>query len=413
MTEEKKMVKINLKSKKIRWFILATVILSIAAGGYYLTKAETVADTVVITGPVEEIIKDIGTLRSRAMVDLTAYGSGEVLSLEVEVGQRVDLGDVLATLDDKLLKYQLESLSNEVKAVEVDLNYLSSGYADLTVDSASNAARIARESYEKSKKDYETAKLLYEAGAISRSELDSSELIYNVDRMSYTIALNEADTTSGTKDTNLNQVSYQLKSLQAQLDRVQHEIESYIIRAPFDGVVSAVYVDVKDYAQMGTPIVQVYERDYYVEVNLLEDDLVLIDSEMPVRFIVNDEAIESGIIRIHPTIMKTISDLGVSQLKGTIDVESTENLKLVGRELDVEFIVKAKEEALLLDKDALFRYDGKYHVYKIVDGIAVLTPVTIGIKGNDYYEVVEGLAVDDLIILDPSEIIEDGMKVKN
>lgn len=407
------MVKINLKSKKIRWFILATVILSIAAGGYYLTKAETVADTVVITGPVEEIIKDIGTLRSRAMVDLTAYGSGEVLSLEVEVGQRVDLGDVLATLDDKLLKYQLESLSNEVKAVEVDLNYLSSGYADLTVDSASNAARIARESYEKSKKDYETAKLLYEAGAISRSELDSSELIYNVDRMSYTIALNEADTTSGTKDTNLNQVSYQLKSLQAQLDRVQHEIESYIIRAPFDGVVSAVYVDVKDYAQMGTPIVQVYERDYYVEVNLLEDDLVLIDSEMPVRFIVNDEAIESGIIRIHPTIMKTISDLGVSQLKGTIDVESTENLKLVGRELDVEFIVKAKEEALLLDKDALFRYDGKYHVYKIVDGIAVLTPVTIGIKGNDYYEVVEGLAVDDLIILDPSEIIEDGMKVKN
>ncbi len=406
------MVKINLKSKKIRWVILATTVLSVAAGGYYLTKTEPVTGTAVNTGPVEEVIKEIGTLRSQAMVDLTAYGAGEVISIDVEVGQSVDQGTVLAILDDKLLQYQLESLSNEVKAVEADMNYLSSDYGDLAVASASDAARIARENYVKSKIDYENAEMLYESGAISRSELDSLALLYNVNRMSYTIAMNAADTTSGSQDTALSQVGYQLKSLQAQLDRVQHEIERYTIRAPFDGVISAIYVDVKDYADIGNPVIQIYEQEYYVQVNLLEDDLLLIDSETPVRLVVGDESIESGIIRIHPTIMKTISDLGVSQLKGTIDIEASENLALVGRELDVEFIVKAKEDALLLEKDALFRFDGKHHVYKVDGGRAVLTLVTIGIKGNDYYEVLEGLASGDVVILDPAETIEDGLKVK-
>ncbi len=292
------------------------------------------------------------------------------------------------------------------------MNYLSSDYGDLAVASASDAARIARENYVKSKIDYENAEMLYESGAISRSELDSLALLYNVNRMSYTIAMNAADTTSGSQDTALSQVGYQLKSLQAQLDRVQHEIERYTIRAPFDGVISAIYVDVKDYADIGNPVIQIYEQEYYVQVNLLEDDLLLIDSETPVRLVVGDESIESGIIRIHPTIMKTISDLGVSQLKGTIDIEASENLALVGRELDVEFIVKAKEDALLLEKDALFRFDGKHHVYKVDGGRAVLTLVTIGIKGNDYYEVLEGLASGDVVILDPAETIEDGLKVK-
>jgi HlyD family secretion protein len=406
------MMNINLKSQKIRLGILAVIVLGIATGGYYLIKAELVTGNEVVIGPVEEVIKDIGTLRSQAMVDLTAYGDGEVLSIEVEVGQTVDEGAVLVTLDDRLLQYQLESLSNEVKAVEANMNYLSSDYGDLTVASASDSARIASENYEKSKKDYENAQMLFESGAISQSELDSLELIYNVNRMSYTIAVNAADTTSGTQDTTLSQVGYQLKSLQAQLDRVQHEIERYTIHAPFDGVVSAIYVDVKDYAQIGTPVIQIYEQDYYVQVNLLEDDLVVIKPETPVRLVFGDESIGSEIIRIYPTIMKTISDLGVSQLKGTIDVEATATSTLVGQEIDVEFIVKAKEDALLLEKDALFRFDGNYHVYKIVDGRAVLTPISIGIKGKDYYEVLEGLEVGDVVILDPAETIEDGLKVK-
>ncbi len=61
---------------------------------------------------------------------------------------------------------------------------------------------------------------------------------------------------------------------------------------------------------------------------------------------------------------------------------------------------------MLLEKDALFRFDGT------VDGRVVLTPVTIGIKGNNYYEVLVGLVADAVVILDSVETIEDGMKVK-
>lgn len=407
------MLKINWKSKKFLGIMAAGVILATATGLTYLLKAETVDLATVETGPIEEIVSDTGTLRSRSMVEMTAYGSGTVEAIEVEVGQYVKAGTTLLAIDDTLLLLQLESLSNEVNALKVNLDYLSSDIGELTVESASDSARIARENYDKAKKDYENAKLLFEAGAISQSELDSFELLYNVNQMSYTIAANSADATSGSQNSNLDQLTYQLQSLQAQLERVKLEIERYTLKAPFDGVVSALYVDEQDFAMAGSPLLQIYEEDYYIEVNLIEDDLLLIGKDTPVRLDLDGEKVDVGIIRVHPTIQKTLSDLGVTQLKGTVDVTAAEGLSMVGREFDVDFIVDAADETLLLDRDALIRYDGQTHVYKVVDGRAERVSVTIGIRGETAYEVLDGLVAGDQVILNPGENIEDGVKVKN
>jgi HlyD family secretion protein len=401
-----------MKSKKVKWLIIITVLVMLAGGTYFLMRTEAVESSIVKVEPIEEVIKDTGMVKSQSMVDLVAYGSGEVLEIVAEIGAHVAEGDLLARLDDRLLQYQLESLSNQVKGVEVNVEYLASTYNELANDSVADSARIAQENFQKAKDDYDNGKLLFEAGAISKSELDSLELLYNVTRMSYTIALNEADTTTGGSDKNLDQYIYQLKSLEAQLEMLKLEIDRYEIKAPFDGVIGETYVDEREFIQAGMPVIQIYSEAYYVEANLLEDDLVRVNKETPVRIEDGEQIIEAKIIRIHPTIQKTVSDLGVSQSKGTIEILADIKVPIIGREVSVIFIVKSNPEAIALDKNAVVRMDGDPYVYKIENGRAVLVAVELGIKGTECYEVLEGVSENDRVILNPSEIIEDGTKVK-
>jgi HlyD family secretion protein len=48
----------------------------------------------------------------------------------------------------------------------------------------------------------------------------------------------------------------------------------------------------------------------------------------------------------------------------------------------------------------------------IENGSIVTRTVEIGLKGEDDWEVVSGLAEGDVVVLSPDNDIEDGMKVK-
>lgn len=406
------MMKIQWKSKKMLIVAALAIILSAAGGAYLMTRAIPVQTALVSLDTVEAVVTDTGTLRSEAVVELTAYGSAQVQDILVEIGERVRAGDVLLILDDTALQLQLAALGSEMAAIQADLDYLSSRYGDLTVESATDSARIARENFEKAKKDYEDAQWLHDSGAISRAELDSYEMLYNVSRMNYTIALNSADTATGAQNTQLSQLEYRLQSLSAQLDQVRLTADRYAVKAPFDGIVSARYLDEKDFAAVGTPLLQVYKEAYFMEVNLIEDDLVLLGPQTPVSVQWDGGWQASGIIRIHPTILKTLSDLGVTQLKGTVEIVAPEGATLVGQETEVMFVTATAENAVTVDRGAIIRIGGETAVYRIENGKARLVPVELGIRGTATDEVLSGLEAGDEVILNPGEEIADGVKVK-
>lgn len=406
------MVKLNFKSKKIKIIIIVSIVSMLAVGAYYLMQSETVEVDTVIVERIDGIIKETGTVKSQSMVDLLAYGYGKVMSIDVTIGQHVKKGDVLGKIDDQTLQFQLESLSYDVQALQTNIEYLTSPYTELTLDSYAESARIARENYNQAKRDYDNARILYESGAISKSELESFELLFNVNKMSYMIALNEADSATGSSDTNVSQFSYQLKSLEVQLENVKNEIERYTLIAPFDGVISDIYLKENSFALATAPVIQIYAEEYYIEANLLEEDLVQLTEGTPVNIIINDESIPGMISMIYPTIRSTVSDLGVSQLKGTVEIRADHDFKIVGREVDLEFVIETNESATTINKESIVKYNGDNYVYMIDGNKAKMKEVTIGIKGFDRYEVVEGLVKDDIVIINPSDTIKEGLKVK-
>ncbi|MBK5252727.1 MAG: HlyD family efflux transporter periplasmic adaptor subunit [Peptostreptococcaceae bacterium] len=115
----------------------------------------------------------------------------------------------------------------------------------------------------------------------------------------------------GGDDDVLKQYDFQLKSLMTLLESLQNQIKDYRIKAPFDGTVSDIFVEEGEtVAAMGS-VIQICENRYYVESNLLEESLVLMEMGAPVEISFDTVVAEGYVRKIHPTIKTVVSDLGV------------------------------------------------------------------------------------------------------
>ena len=77
----------------------------------------------------------------------------------------------------------------------------------------------------------------------------------------------------------------------------------------------------------------------------------------------------------------------------------------------VELIVDKSEKALVIPEEAVVRRGDKQIVYKVVDGDAVIAPVTLGLRQTGRVEVVEGLQSGDIIVTAGHAKLRDGSKV--
>src|SRR5690606_6213902 len=74
--------------------------------------------------------------------------------------------------------------------------------------------------------------------------------------------------------------------------------------------------------------------------------------------------------------------------------------------------VASREAALSLPTTAIVEVEGKPNVFVIDDGKAKRLAVTLGIRGEERVEIVEGLAAEAPVIADAGEGITEGMPVR-
>lgn len=407
------MAKITLDPKKKMILILVAVVAigGLAAWAFLKSSADVEVDAAV-KADIYRTLDDVGKVRSERTLDLPAAGKGKILSVLVEVGDTVKAGEVLVSMDDTALGYQLKSLDYQIKSLESNISYLAKPYSDLSLANYRASAKIAEENYQKAKTDYENAQRLFEAGAISKSELDSLELLSTVGEMNYIMASNESSQASkGGDDDVLQQYDFQLKSLMTQLESLKDQIMDYQIKAPFDGTVSEIFVEEGETVSEMSPVVQVSESRYYVESSLLEENFVQMELDAPVEIYFANEVIEGQVRKIHPAIKRVVSDLGVYQQKGIVEIAVDHDFNLIGREVDLRFMLGRRQDVLTVDREALFRRGRTDYVFVAQGSRAQLREVSVGAKGNNRCEILEGLQENELVIVAPDDNLKDGDRI--
>ncbi len=198
----------------------------------------------------------------------------------------------------------------------------------------------------------------------------------------------------------------------AQVDAMR----SYLtLSAPFDGVVTLRRVDpghlVQPASASAGPLLVVARTDVMritAPVPELEAAAVDLGDEAAIEVQSLKGAEFSG--KVSRTSLAL--DEGSRALDVIIDLENPGGRLRPGMYATARLTLDERPDALTLPSPALVRQGKEAFCYRLVDGKAVKTPLQLGIRVGDDFEIVSGLSDNDQVILNKATSLKDGQSVE-
>lgn len=363
-------------TRKLRKRHLLLVAVLVAAGVVAMLKAygrgtpdvdkAAPAQAAVLTVSVEPVLSSQITASVSATGTVTAWQEATIGAEEsglrltdvlVKEGDHVKAGDVVARLDDSLLKAQLA----EQKAAVAQ--------AQATLESALSAAARADK--------------LLASNAVSAETAEDKA------------------TAVKTGKAGVEQAEAAAERLQAQLDRTT-------IRAPFDGIVSGKPAVAGSIVQAGTELMKIV-RDGRLEVGVLvpEKDLAAISVGQAATIVDAAGRTFSGSVS---SIAETVNS---TTRLATVYVGIGEGSGLKPGMFARVSIETAASRQLTVAETALVWHDGKPAVFTVDDGGKVgARPVVIGSRQNGRVAIASGLSEGDHVVVAGAGFLSDGNLVR-
>ncbi|CDX28452.1 RND family efflux transporter MFP subunit (modular protein) [Mesorhizobium plurifarium] len=318
----------------------------------------TVSVEKVASETVTSSISATGTVAAWQEATIGAEESGlRLTEVLVAESDHVKAGDVVARLDDSLLKAQLA----EQKAAVAQ--------AQATLDSALSAAARADK--------------LLASNAVSAETAE------------------EKATAVKTGKAGVDQAEAAAARLQAQLGRTT-------IRAPFDGIVSSKPAVTGSIVQAGTELMKIV-RDGRLEVGVLvpEKDLAAISAGQPANIVdASGRAFSGSVSRIAETVNSTTR-------LATVYVAVGDGSGLKPGMFARVMIETAASRQLTVAETALVWHDGKPAVFVVDDQGKVSThPVATGTRQNGRVAIESGLSEGDRVVVAGAGFLNDGNLVR-
>ena len=388
--------------------ILATaaVVLALIAWGFW-PRAELAETATVARGPLTVTVEEEGRTRVRDRYVLYAPVAGYLRRIELDVGDAVEAGAVLATLDP-LRPAALDQRSRAEAEARV-----AAARAELARREA--AARQAEAEAELATSEFARTESLLARNLVSRSQFDAAQSRNRAAGAAQRAAAAAIDVGRYELDAALASLRYTASG------QPGTSLEAVPVRAPVAGRVLAIHQESAGVVASGQPLLEVGDpAGLEVVVEVLSRDAVRIATGGRVlleRW--GGEAPLEGVVRtVEPTGFTKVSALGVEEQRVRViaDLASPpEAWQRLGDGYRVEasFIVWESADALIVPASALFRRDDGWAVFAVEGGRARERAVTPGHGSGLLTEAVAGLEEGTTVIVHPGDAIADGVRVRS
>ena len=359
-------------------------------------------------GVIEVTVDEEGVARIRDIYNVSAPVGGQVDRFPLEVGDPVKRGEtVVAEIRPTPPAFLDMRSRRELEA--------AAGAASAAVHLAEAEVSRAKAQLRLAQSDMERAEQLSESRTISERAMDEA-------RSNAETAQAQLEQADATLTLRINE----LASAQARL--IQPGAEDYpaeaaccvVVRAPVDGVVLKVLAESAQVITAGTLIAEIGDpKDMEVVVDLLSTDAVRVTpgAVATVEGWGGADSLSATVRRIEPSAFTKVSALGIEEQRVNANLDLVDP-RTAWERLGHEFRVFVRirlwrgEDVARVPLAALFRSGAQWSVFTVADGEAVLTPVTIDHRDDRFAEVIEGLAAGDVVVLHPSDQVEDGVSVE-
>lgn len=336
----------------------------------------TVVDRVIATGTVEPVEE----------VSVAPLVEGlSIRTLEADIGDSVEAGATLATLNDDALLLQKSQL-------EAGLAKAQAGLAQTRAQLV-EAQATAREAA--SARD--RARSLAKSGTQSQAALDQAvataeAALARVDSTEQAIAVAEAD----------------IRLAEAQIADVDLRLARTIVKSPVAGVVSTRSARIGAIASgAGTPLFTII-RDgaLELEADVAEDMILKLAPGQKAKI-----TLAGGAARLSGAIRLVAPTLDAQSRLGRVHIRLDEPARARAGMFASAEIIAEEHEGIVLPLSAVTTARGETLVRQVVDGVVRLIPVETGIQDGQVIEIVSGLAAGDEVVAKAGAYVRDGDRI--
>ena len=437
--------------------VAATLVVAWVARGMF-TGGVPVDVVAVGHGPIREYVDEEGKTRLPRTYLITMPFEGRILPIELEEGDRVAKGQVVARVvpEDlsasaaeaeaavaRLVASIRESADTSVErtALAQSLSFLAS--MDRTVEAAKEQVKAGQAKREFAGRVLDRVRALHERHAASAEDLNRAEVDqvqanveYQQDiliaraveslRAATALLPTAVEQYIARKGLRVPVLEQEKAEAEARLAQVRLRQRRGTMISPVDGVVLRREVIDERHLAAGTTLLEIGQLDELeVEADVLSQEAVRIAPGQAVDIsgpAIGAPAARGIVRRIEPAGFTKVSSLGVEQQRVTIIVafKSSDLVRLraadrlgVGYRVQVRITTASKSDAVIVPRSVLFRGPaGDWRVYVVQEGRARVHTVRVGLRNDGWAEIVRGLAKGDHVIPAPEADLVDGIRVR-
>jgi multidrug resistance efflux pump len=322
-------------------------------------------------------------------------------------GDSVDIGEVLAELDNPQLAANVESSEFALEGAKADLvsNRITIENQILNQESALIQARFA---LEKAKLELEAKRRLSEIGVISRIEFQQIELDVRQSEQLVAIEEQRLQKSRENEGSQLAVLQANVRQAEQNLARAQSDKANLQVRATMAGIVQELGIEIGQPLRQGEQVGRIARQDeLYAQLNVPSLQAGELAVGQRVELNTRNGLIEGEISRVDPAV-----------INGTVlvDVNLTSALPVSARpELAVEGTVYLAEihDTLYVQRPTTARTNTRQVLFRLdeQDEYAERTNVDIGLVSVNHVQILDGLRVGDRIILSETSEWQDQTKV--
>ena len=383
-------------TRKARTLTVATI-LAVALAAWLMRPKYLDVDTdTVRRGPMRETVDEEGRTRVRDRFVLTAPVAGKLERIDIEEGDLVRRGRVIARvapmpLDESARQQALGRLAF-ARALERE--------AASRLDDARVAEEDARQALSRRER-------VYAAGGISQEAHDAAVL-----------AVKNRTNDRAAAESRARAAAADVRVAEAVLLPAGAGGGAHIsVRSPVEGKVLRIPEHSERIVTAGATLVELGDpARIEVVVDVLSEDAVRIRVGDVVDIVDwGGPATLCGHVRsIEPSAFTRVSALGVDEqrVNTVIDLDAPPPELRDGFRVEARIVVWQSPDVVMLPSSALFQKDSGWAAFVVDDGRARLRRVTIGHRGSKDVEVVGGLAAGEVVVVFPSDRVQDGTRIR-
>lgn len=398
------------KTRNRFWGKLIGIVIAVIVIGWFTTPLlqrwaqaeESVSASRLRTATVErgDFVRDV-TVQGRvvAAVSPTLYASQNgTITFEVDAGDSVNEGDVLAHIDSPEMRNSLLQEQSRLNSllVEFDRQRITSQQEQLENQKSLDSAAIALKAAER---ELDRVQRAFELGAVNEVELDrardnleTSQVLHKHAELDFALDIDRLEFEQQTRRLLVEQQQLLVSDLERQVNELT-------LVSPVTGIVGNLLVNQKTNVARNQPVLSVVDLTAF-EVEIQVPEAYVADLAIGMA-----AEVRTGTIAHNATLVAVSPEIVANQVSSRLRfTDAAPDSLRQNQRLTTRILLEEKQDVVMVQRGQFVESGNGRIAYVVRDSIAYRTPIVMGATSLSHIEILEGLSPGDTIVVSSTDL---------